>query len=469
MNNDLTNKLFREIPSVDKLLKNEWIQKYLRVYDRDFIKSSLSIILDEFRKKVNDGFYREVTELTQDFADLEEKLITEIDKKLNSYLKKVINGTGVILHTNLGRSPIPHEFLEKIDDLATGYLNLEFDLESGKRSKRDIILDRYIELLFPGYQSVIVNNNAAAVLLILNTFALGKEVVISRGELVEIGGSFRIPEVMQKSGAILKEVGTTNKTGINDYKNAISGKTGMLMTVHPSNYKISGFTLSIPPWDLVGLAESANLPLVHDMGSGNMFTPDEIAFSDEPDLHKLTRSGVPVITFSGDKLFGACQAGVIIGKPEYIKQIRQNQLLRALRVDKLTYLILEEAFKSYLTGKYRNILPIYRMLRLSKNEIEKRATSVMKRITNQDLTIECIQGYSLVGGGSAPEETLETVLISLIHKELKPLELQTRLRASEVPVITRLENDQVLIDLRTVEESDEEIIIDSLNFLQMGN
>jgi L-seryl-tRNA(Ser) seleniumtransferase len=457
-----SENLHRLIPSVDKVLKEVWIQEYLEYFGREYTKALLINLLNNLREEITAG---EI-----DKAGLNRKLsnLSTVFKKILAedseyYLKRLINCTGVVIHTNLGRSPLPTSLFRRTIILGTRYSNLEFDLSTGKRSSRNLILDSIIEKIFPGYSSVVVNNNAAAVMLVLNTFAEGKNVVISRGELVEIGGSFRIPEVMSKSGGILKEVGTTNKTRISDYRDGIDEETAMIMTVHPSNYRITGFTESVPPWDLLSLAEKNNLPLYHDMGSGNMFPEEEIALPDEPNVEMLIKKGIHIISFSGDKLLGGVQAGIILALPRYIERIRSNQLLRTLRVCKLTYICVEELFRSFLTERYKSELPIYRMLSVTEEDIRKRAESLKEEINNPKMLLTLMEGKSRVGGGAAPEYSIATFLIALQHSELNSNRLQAVLRKYDPPIITRIEDDRVVIDLRTVFPDETEIIIEALN------
>jgi len=456
------DNIFRLIPSLDRLLGERWLSGYLEEYDRDFVKAILNETLEAIRHDISSPGMDEAT-LKKTIGEIESRFRSAFADAVGDYLKPVINCAGIVIHTNLGRAPLPAEVLEKATKLGTRYINLEFDLEKGERSSRNNILDKHIKRLFPGYQSVVVNNNAAAVMLVLNTFALEKEVIVSRGELVEIGGSFRIPEVMTKSGAILKEVGTTNKTRLSDYSGAINDKTGLLMTVHPSNYKITGFAESVRPDELVPLSNEKKIPLYHDMGSGNMFRAGEIAIADEPDIKKLTESGIPLISFSGDKLLGGCQAGIIIGKPGLIASLRKNQLLRALRTDKLTYIILSELMKLYITGKYKRSLPVYSMLSQEADSLRARTEKLLAAIHNPSLRCEVISGVSMAGGGAAPELPIPTALLAVKHKSMTVNELSLRLRRSDPPVIARIENDRVLLDLRTVFPDEEKILVSILN------
>lgn len=456
------DNIFRSIPSVDKLLGEPWLTEYLHKYDRDFVKSVVNEVLEGLRQDISAEGIDE-TAAQKAIGGIEARFRNLFKEIMEDYLKPVINCTGIVIHTNLGRAPLPEAVIRKAVEEGTRYINLEFDIAKGERSSRNYILDKHIGRLFPGYKSVVVNNNAAAVMLVLNTFAHRKEVIVSRGELVEIGGSFRVPEVMKKSGAVLREVGTTNKTHISDYEEAVNDKTGLIMTVHPSNYRITGFTASVNPGELVPLAREKNIPLFHDMGSGNMFESFETPLTDEPSIRTLTSGGIPLISFSGDKLLGGCQAGIIIGKPELIDKLRKNQLLRAIRADKITYIILSELMKLYMTGEYRNTLPVYRMLTQTKNEMRGRVESLRKELKNPAVSAEIIEGDSFAGGGTAPSEPIPTVLLALMHEKLSASAFAAKLRSQTPPVITRIENGRVIIDLRTVFPDEEQTLSMILN------
>lgn len=449
------NNIYRTIPSIDRLLNEPWLKSYLDKFSRDFVKSLFSKAIEQIKMEISSGIYEKGAVSTQ---QIKLKFEAVLRDSMEEYMKPVINCTGIIIHTNLGRAPLPRTALEKVLALGTRYMNLEFNLETGERSSRNTVLDDCINILFPGYKSVVVNNNAAAVMLVLNTFALGREVIISRGELVEIGGSFRIPDVMRKSGALLREVGTTNKTRLTDYEDAVNERTGLLMTVHPSNYKITGFTESVKPEELIRLSQMKEIPLFHDMGSGNMFIQGESGIIDEPNIQQYAASGVPIISFSGDKLLGGCQAGIIIAKPEFADKLTKNQLLRALRADKITYLILMEILKLYITGEYRKNLPVFEMLSQKKEELKSRVERLKEEIANPAIKTEIIEGDSFAGGGAAPTQPIPTILLALTHDKLNATQFAAKLRTSNPPVITRIENDRVLIDLRTVFPDEDEIL-----------
>ena len=393
----------------------------------------------------------------------------ELRQALRNSLRPVINATGVILHTNLGRAPIAATALDHIRDAASVYSNLELDLESGERGKRDVHVDRLFRKLFeeygatgvspvqpergPAIPTIVVNNNAAAVLLALNSLAEGGEVIVSRGELVEIGGSFRIPDVMSKSQATLREVGTTNRTRIADYENAINDRTRILLRVHRSNFAITGFTEQPALAELVALARRSNIPLMEDLGSGALFDLRSVGIAESSVFDSL-RSGIDVVTYSGDKLLGGPQAGLITGRSDLVARMRSNSLFRALRVDKLTYAALEATLLAYVRHDY-DAVPVLRMMQLSKDEIGARAEALASQVgsaakTHGKLELEIIDGESVIGGGAAPSAVLPTRLVALTHQELSANELCARLRESDPPVIGRVEEGRVLLDFRTV-------------------
>ena len=395
----------------------------------------------------------------------------QLQQSLAYSLREVINGTGVILHTNLGRAPLSARALDHVRDVALGYSNLEFDIAAGARGKRDVHVDRLfrkllseqtgdVEADLPPAQSerssakqaaeistIVVNNNAAAVLIALNTLAEGGEVIVSRGELVEIGGSFRIPDVMAKSNAILREVGTTNRTRIADYERAINDQTRLLLRVHRSNFQITGFTEQPSLTELTRLARKRSVPLMEDVGSGALFDLRSVGITGEPGVLGSLRAGVDVVTYSGDKLLGGPQAGILSGKRELIARIRANPLFRALRVDKLTYAALEATLLAYVKHDH-DAIPALRMMRLSKQEIGARAEAMLEQLPSPRLSAHIIDGESVVGGGAAPSAALPTRLIALTVRALSADELAGRLRQSGV--ITRTEEGRVLLDLRTV-------------------
>jgi L-seryl-tRNA(Ser) seleniumtransferase len=398
-------------------------------------------------------------------AALEQEIVIEAEASARYSLRPVINASGVVLHTNLGRAPLAHEALAHLAEVSARYSNLEYDLDLGVRGKRDAHTERLFCQLLGAEKTLVVNNNAAAVLLALNTLAEGAEVVVSRGELIEIGGSFRIPEVCAKSGAILREVGTTNRTRIGDYAAAINERTRVLLRVHPSNFRIVGFTARPSLEELVELAQRHNLTSMEDLGSGCLVDLSPQGIRDEPTATASLKTGVDVITFSGDKLLGGPQAGIVAGKREPLERIRKNPLFRALRVDKLTIAALETTISLYLQGKLQAI-PALRMIQLSREAIRARAARLAEKISaRRQISARVQDGDSVVGGGSTPAQSLPTALLAVTHSRHSAQELEELLRQNSPPVIARVEQDTLLLDLRTVFEDQDEELLQALESL----
>jgi L-seryl-tRNA(Ser) seleniumtransferase len=380
-------------------------------------------------------------------------------------LRPVINATGVIVHTNLGRAPLSAAALARVAELG-GYANLEYDLDSGTRGRRDVHAERVLCRLTGAAAAVVVNNNAAATLIALAALAAGREVIISRGELVEIGGAFRVPDVMAQSGAILREVGTTNRTRAADYAAAISDRTAAILRVHPSNFRIEGFTERPRLEELTAIARKFNVPLIEDIGSGLLNPhPTTPSLRDEPMPETSLAAGADVVLFSGDKLLGGPQAGIIAGSATHVDRIRRHPLMRALRVDKLTYAALEATLQEYAAGRAATTIPVVRMITMTLEEIAARVDAIIAGVHNDHLTTTTVDGASTIGGGSAPGSQLPTRLIALQHQTLSAVQIEERLRASEPPVIARIESDRVLLDVRTVMPDQESMLIDALNQL----
>jgi L-seryl-tRNA(Ser) seleniumtransferase len=476
--------LFQLLPSTDELLRSPEIQPLIEREGHAAASESVRTVLANLRREIADDQLDENSlRIALDGVPVAVK--RELRQALRYSLQPVINATGVILHTNLGRAPLAAAALEHIQNTAASYSNLEFDLAEGERGKRDVHVDRLFRKLLdsdappsasaeksqtPLISTIVVNNNAAAVLLALNTFAEGGEVIVSRGELVEIGGSFRIPDVMAKSLGTLREVGTTNRTRIADYERAINEKTRLLLRVHRSNFEITGFTEQPALEELVVLARKHNLPLMEDLGSGALFDLRSVGINDEPGVLDSLRAGVDIVTYSGDKLLGGPQAGLISGHVDLVKRMRANSLFRALRVDKLTYAALEATLLAYVKRDH-DAIPALRMMRLPKDALATRAANIVDRIQTQGakamvLKLDLIDGDSVIGGGTAPSAVLPTKLIALTHARLSANELYVRLRSHTPPIIARVEEGRVLIDLRTVfPEQDETVatVLASLN------
>jgi L-seryl-tRNA(Ser) seleniumtransferase len=471
------NELFRKLPSVDELLRQPGVAALAALDGHAAVTEAARTVLERMRQQLGMGTLGE-PELELALTGLAQAVERQLRAALGYSLHPVVNATGVILHTNLGRAPLAQAALDHIRQTAGVYSNLEFDIAGGERGKRDVHAGRlFAQLLnapdIPGeIATVVVNNNAAAVLLALNTLGEGGEVIVSRGELVEIGGSFRIPDVMAKSGASLREVGTTNRTRIADYEHAINERTRLLLRVHRSNFQIVGFTEQPSPEELIALGRRRGIPVMEDLGSGALFDLAEVGVPDEPRVVASLRAGVDVVTYSGDKLLGGPQAGMLSGPKELIARIRANPLFRALRVDKLTYAALEATLLAYIRQDYDSI-PALRMMRLPVEEIAARAAALCDKLPEQ-FAAELIEGESVIGGGSAPGATLPTRLLAIncenthicqnqadvghhMH-HMSAEELLARLRANDPPIVARVEEGRVLLDLRTVlPEQDAEI------------
>jgi L-seryl-tRNA(Ser) seleniumtransferase len=452
--------LYRKLPGVDDLLHRPEFASLVQRNGQMAVTDAARAVLGRLRAEISSG-HLDIAGIELALNGLTEAIERELRQALGFSLQTIINATGVVLHTNLGRAPLSSAALEHASEIATRYSNLELDLATGERGKRDVHVERLFHKLLassmrPGsaentdnLATIVVNNNAAAVLLALNTFAEGGEVIVSRGELVEIGGSFRIPDVMAKSQAVLKEVGTTNRTRISDYERAITDKTRLLLRVHRSNFEITGFTEQASLSELVQLAQRKNIPLMEDLGSGALVDLRSFGINDEPTLMDSLDAGVDVVTYSGDKLLGGPQAGILSGRREYIARMRSNSLFRALRVDKLTYAVLEASLLAYVKRQHDSI-PVLRMMRLSKDDVRRRAEALLRHLSNTAIQAEIVDGESVIGGGAAPSATLPTSLLSVSCFGLSADELSMRLRAGTPPVIARVEEGRVLLDLRTI-------------------
>jgi L-seryl-tRNA(Ser) seleniumtransferase len=464
----------RALPSVDELLGRSRIAALAQKSGRKLVTTAIRTVLSQARQQITSPIPNAPAEtIDPEYeADLESRIISEVENILAPSLRRLINATGVVLHTNLGRAPLARQAVARIVATATQYNNLEYDLPHGERGKRDVHTSRLLAELCGTESAIVVNNNAAAVFLVLHALAKGDEVIVSRGELIEIGDGFRIPDIMVESGAILREVGTTNRTSIRDYENAISDRTRLLLRVHPSNFRITGFTDRPSLEELVALGERFHLPVYEDLGSGCLadLTAAGIA---EPVVRASGEAGVSLMTFSGDKLLGGPQAGIIAGKKEIVDRVRRNPLFRALRVDKLTIAALEVTLKSYLRGAFDEI-PALRMIRLSAGEIASRVEQLcakLRPLLPDDIRIQIQEGISVIGGGSTPDQTLPTSLIAIASPRLSARQLEEHLRRPElqaagpgksispIPVIARIEDDQLLFDLRTVQFEEEPELI----------
>jgi len=459
--------LYRKLLSVDELLHQPEIATLVEREGHAAVTDAARQVLEALRQEIASGSL-DASGVDLAIGGVAGAVEQRLRQSLAPSLRPVINATGVILHTNLGRAPLAAAALDRIREVGGLYSNLEFDIASGERGKRDVHVERLTARLLnqeglSGISTVVVNNNAAAVLLSLNTLAEGGEVIVSRGELVEIGGSFRIPDVMAKSGAVLREVGTTNRTRLADYEKAINERTRLLLRVHRSNFQIVGFTEQPALEDLVALARKHKLRILEDLGSGAMIELGSVGVSGEPNVWDSLRAGVDVVTYSGDKLLGGPQAGLISGQNETVARIRANPLFRALRVDKLTYAALEATLLAYVRQDH-NAIPAVRMMRLTAEEIGRRAQALADELRAKapKLEVEVIEGASVIGGGAAPGATLPTVLLAITCEGLSADELAARLRGHQPPIVARVEQGRVLLDLRTVFPEQDAVIADAL-------
>lgn len=454
--------LFTLIPKVDEVLDNEIIKELLETRPRKLVLDSIREEIDLLRNKIKIGELEENL-ILQEIKYLDKRIYHRIMKKDVFSLKRTINATGVVIHTNLGRSLLNNNIIDNIREVATNYSNLEYDIEKGIRGSRYTHLEQTLLEITGGEAAMVVNNNAAAVLLVLSTLAKGKEVIVSRGELIEIGGSFRIPDVMEQSGTYLAAVGTTNKTHLWDYERAIGENTGALLKVHTSNYRILGFTSSVDIEELVKLKDKYNVPLIEDLGSGVLIDLSKYGLQYEPTVQDSLKRGVDIVTFSGDKLLGGPQGGIIVGKKEYIEAMKNNPLTRAFRVDKFTIAALEATLRYYLEEDMAiKEIPTLKMLTMSTEEIDYLAKELLLEMNKLDLQskveIFIEESYSEVGGGSLPLEQLPTKCVVLNPSGFSTQSFENELRKFSIPIITRLYKDKIYMDVRTLKKEEFPII-----------
>ncbi len=450
-----------QLPSVDVLLSRDDISQWEESYERDLLKEQVKKVLDDIRQNL-------LADVDQDVSEeaVAARIIQQIEGDYQSSLYPTINATGTVLHTNLGRALLADEVVEEMEKVADSFTNLEYDIDQGQRGSRYVHIQEILRELTGAEDALVVNNNAAAVLLILTAFAKNKEVLISRGELVEIGGSFRVPDVIESTGAHLYEVGSTNKTHIQDYENGIHEETGALLRVHTSNYRVIGFTEKVSDKDFVNLAKKYDLPVFNDLGSGLLIDLQKIGLSYEPTVGEMIEAGYDLVSFSGDKLLGGPQAGIIVGKKAYIDELKKTPMLRALRMDKVTIAGLEATLRLYLNPeKAIKKIPTLRLINLSQEENKKRAEVLKEKILacNSDFELAVEEGFSQVGGGSYPGEQLPTALLRIEHPEVDEATLERRIRLNEDHIIGRINDGAVYFDLRTLFERDFERIAEALD------
>jgi L-seryl-tRNA(Ser) seleniumtransferase len=446
----------RLLPSVDELLQLSAAQALLAQFSRTLVTRAVRASLTQARADIRAGANCPPPETLLAAAE------AFLKQEQRPHLRPVINATGVIINTNLGRAPLSQEALEAVARVSGGYSNLEYDVEAGERGSRHSHISALLRELTGGEAALVTNNNAAAVLLCLSTLAQGREVIISRGQLVEIGGGFRIPDVMRQSGCHLIEVGTTNRTRLHDYEMAITERTALLLTVHPSNFLITGFTEATPLNALSTLAHSRGLLVMEDLGSGCLLKSEHYGLAHEPMPQESLKAGADIVCFSGDKLLGGPQAGIIVGKADVVALIGKHPLMRAVRIDKMTLAALEATLRHYQRDEAETHIPIWRMIAVRPERIHNRATDMVGRLKAHGIAARTLRGESTIGGGSLPGETLPTTLVALDAEHLPfPLEeLAKRLRLRSTPIITRISHDTLLLDPRTVlEEQDKEVML----------
>lgn len=452
----------KNIPPVDEILAQEAVVKLIEEYNREYILKLVRTALDQQRQELrSSGKDQTRTQILKEVVDRLSRLASEGSR---GTLVRVINGTGVILHTNLGRAPLGERALRYMKEMAGGYNNLEMDLERGERGSRYTHVEALLQELTGAEAALVVNNNAAAVLLGLSALAAGREVIVSRGQLVEIGGAFRIPEVMKLSGARLVEVGTTNKTYVSDYKQGITEETALLFAAHTSNYKIIGFTEEVAPSDLVTLGRETGLPVMQDLGSGILLSPGNWGLEAEPTVQACVAAGVDVITFSGDKLLGGPQAGIILGRKDLIDGMKKNQLTRALRVDKLTIAALEGTLLEFLSGQPEKNVPVIAMLASGEGELRERAEDLYKQLEGRIGTNKRVEKIALitledmVGGGAYPTHKIPGYGVEIKFNGISLEEVARKLRQTNPAVVTRRQEDCLIISVRTLLDGDSDTI-----------
>lgn len=452
-------QLLSKIPSINKILMTDKVKELLEEYPEIFVKDIVKKEVDNIKNDILQEKLKEVPAMDE----IVQKLCLEVKNKDKLSLRRIVNATGTILHTNLGRSLLSERVKENLTEIAFNYSNLEFNIDEKKRGSRYSHLIDIIKRLTDAEDVLVVNNNAAAVMLTLNTLTQGKEIVVSRGELVEIGGAFRIPEIIKLSGGVSCEIGTTNKTHLKDYINAINENTAVLLKVHTSNYKITGFTEAVSNKEVADLAHENGLIAINDLGSGQFvdFTPYGLPY--EPTVKEVLDSGMDIVTFSGDKLLGGPQAGIIVGKKKYIEAMKKNQLTRALRVDKMTIATLEATLKLYLDEKTAlKEIPTLRMISISEEELREKAEKFTEIIKKSDFISEIIEDRAEVGGGSYPSSYLKSIAVKLTHNKKTSTEIERLLLLEEIPIITRIKENSIILDMRTLREKEFDLVAGSL-------
>jgi L-seryl-tRNA(Ser) seleniumtransferase len=464
---DEKKELFQKIPAVDRLLSSSLLVRLMPRYPRALVLKAIHQVLEEIRQEIKGDAFRDLSKLSVE--PVSERVGERLERLDQPSLRPVINATGIVVHTNLGRSLLAERVLQKFRPLAGGYSNLEFDLNKGERGSRYTHIEEILKEITGAQAAMVVNNNAAAVLLSLDTLAKGREVIVSRGQLVEIGGSFRVPDVMKRSGAKMVEVGTTNKTHLRDYESAIGPETALLLRVHQSNFQIVGFTEEVDTATLVNLGRKHGLPVMEDLGSGCFIDFSKYGLQKEPTVQDVVSQGADVVTFSGDKMLGGPQAGIILGRKDLIETIRKNQLTRALRIDKLTLLALEETLRIYRDEQAAlREIPTLRMILQPYKALKANARRLMRMIGDLDpgnFSLALSDGDSKVGGGALPLLSLPSSLVSLSPGKLSANTMEDWLRAYDPPIIARVEKERVLLDVRTIQDKEMKTVAQAIRAL----
>ncbi|QSZ26837.1 L-seryl-tRNA(Sec) selenium transferase [Aceticella autotrophica] len=458
------NNLFKKLPSVDEILRENDIIKLLENYKHDYVVKIIRQVLSDYRDKISHNI-----EVTINKQEIVKRILEYLSKNTHCNLKRVINATGVVIHTNLGRSIFPDELIKNLWEVTAHYSTLEYNIENGKRGSRYSLVEKLLCEVTGAEAALVVNNNAAAVLLSLSVMSKGKEVIVSRGQLVEIGGSFRIPDVMLQSGAILKEVGTTNKTHDYDYTNAINENTGLILKVHTSNFRLIGFTEEVSTEKLVEISEKYNIPIMEDLGSGVLVDLRKYGLPYEPTVQEVVKAGMDIVTFSGDKLLGGPQAGIIVGKKSFIDLMKKHPLTRAVRVDKMCLSTLEYILRIYLYNEPEKIIPTLKMLTLNKDILYERAVKLKDILSNiNKVKTDIIEISSMAGGGALAEQDIPSYGIKIEIDNLSSNDIENKFRTGDIPIICRIVSDAVILDVRTLLEDDYDIIFKSVKKITEG-
>lgn len=464
---DNKKELLRQIPKIDEVLRDQRLFAFFENTSRVLVTDSAREVIEEIRKRILD--LRDDEAFSLDNDDIIEQIIERVRFKRQKSLRPLINATGTILHTNLGRAKLSADACRSVTEVAASYSTLEYNLQEGTRGSRHDHIEKLLKKITGAEAAMAVNNNASAVFLCLSALTADKEVIVSRGELVEIGGSFRVPDIMKQSGAHLVEVGTTNKTRIDDYRKAINdGRTGALLKVHASNFKIMGFTSEASLEELVELGRETGLPVIYDQGSGLMVNLQQYGV-DEPNVPDCLKTGIDIILFSGDKLLGGPQAGIIAGKKEYIDRMKKHPLARVLRLDKMTLAALEATFGEYLdTERAKQTIPVLSMITVTPEEMRRKAETLASKIKEKtgDFFAEVVETEAQIGGGSTPNLFLQDYAVAIKGKEITLDGIERNLRRYDTPIVTRIKNDRILIDMRTVAEEELETIAEALAFVE---